>query len=337
MPLEFLTDEQAAAYGCFTGPPSRLELERYFFLDDADRALIARHRGDHSRLGFGLQLVTVRFLGTFLTDPLAVPVEVLEYVAEQLGVADSSCVKRYVERDKTRLEHVWEIQGVYGFRDFAGAREELSAWVHARSWTTGEGPKAIFDGAVVWLRERSVLLPGVWVLARLVTSLRQEATQQLWETLYGLLNAEQRSELDGLLEVPPGARTSQFDQLRKPPTRVSGPGMVKALDRVSSIVALGVGTLDRLPVSLHPPPHQRPRPLLLRTARPQRRPPRPARSRHTRRGRGLTPALGIGRAVCGRSRNGPRLWVAGQSLVGRGGRASGPAGRPRPVPAGRCR
>jgi hypothetical protein len=30
---------------------------------------------------------------------------VLDYVAAQLGVADPSCMKRYTERDKTRLEH----------------------------------------------------------------------------------------------------------------------------------------------------------------------------------------------------------------------------------------
>ena len=51
-----------------------------------------------------------------------------------------------------------------------------------------------------WLRERNVLLPGVSVLARLVASVRDEATQRLWETLYDLMTAEQRSVLDALLE-----------------------------------------------------------------------------------------------------------------------------------------
>ena len=54
MPVEFLSDEEAAAYGRFIGPPSRQELERSLFLDDADRVLIARHRGEHNRVGFGL-------------------------------------------------------------------------------------------------------------------------------------------------------------------------------------------------------------------------------------------------------------------------------------------
>jgi len=41
MPVEFLSDEQAAAYGSFTGEPSPAEVERFFYLDDADRDLIA--------------------------------------------------------------------------------------------------------------------------------------------------------------------------------------------------------------------------------------------------------------------------------------------------------
>jgi hypothetical protein len=51
----------------------------------------------------GLQLVTVRWLGTFLEDPLDVPGGVLDFVAgQQLGMADPSTVKRYTEREHTR-------------------------------------------------------------------------------------------------------------------------------------------------------------------------------------------------------------------------------------------
>src|SRR5260370_786019 len=50
------------------------------------------------RAGFALQLVTVRWLGTFLEDPLDVPGGVLDFVAgQQLGMADPSKVKRYTE------------------------------------------------------------------------------------------------------------------------------------------------------------------------------------------------------------------------------------------------
>lgn len=80
-----------------------------------------------------MQLVTVRYLGCFLADPLAVPTEVVDVVAGQLGIADPSCVKRYTEREKTRLDHVWEIQQAFGLRDFASCEVELTAKLHAHA------------------------------------------------------------------------------------------------------------------------------------------------------------------------------------------------------------
>lgn len=70
-------------------------MERFFFLDDEDRKLIAKRRGDHSRLGFALQMCTVRYIGLFLEDPLTVPWRVVEHLAEQLGIEDVSQIKRY--------------------------------------------------------------------------------------------------------------------------------------------------------------------------------------------------------------------------------------------------
>ena len=160
MPVEFLSDEQARAYGRFTGSPGRADLDRFCFLDDADLELIGKRRTDYSKMGFGLQLVTVRWLGTFLPDPLDVPAAVLDYVAEQVGVADPWSVKRYTERRTTRFEHQAEIVAVGGWRDFADAQPELTGWIDDRAWTTGDGPKALFDGSVAWLRERRVLVAG---------------------------------------------------------------------------------------------------------------------------------------------------------------------------------
>ena len=68
--------------------------------------LVERHRsagggapsGRHNRLGYAVQLATVRSLGRFLPDPLEVPWPLVEFVAGQLQIVDPSVLKRYAQR-----------------------------------------------------------------------------------------------------------------------------------------------------------------------------------------------------------------------------------------------
>ena len=102
MPVGFLSDQQVARFGRFAADPSPAELELFFRLDAGALRLLRRKRRDENRLGFAVQLGTVRMLGTFLgEDPAAVPAAVAEFVAEQLEIPDPACLRAYAERPKT--------------------------------------------------------------------------------------------------------------------------------------------------------------------------------------------------------------------------------------------
>ncbi|WP_267242265.1 Tn3 family transposase [Streptomyces sp. PR69] len=256
MPVEFLSDEQAEAYGKFTEEPTRPELERFFFLDDVDRDLIALRRTKHHQLGFALQMCTVRYVGTFLgEDLLDVPWPVVEHLAEQLGIEDPSCVKRYTERRQTVYDHAWEIRDVYGYHQFEdhAMGRKFRAFLHGRAWTAhSEGPKALFDHAVGWLRRNRVLLPGVSVLARQVAEVRGIAEKRLHTTV---AKAARRADpalpgdLVATLKTAEGKRYSYLETLRRPPTRTTGTAMKNALQRVDEIAGFQLGRvkLNKIP------------------------------------------------------------------------------------------
>ncbi|MCD0168206.1 MULTISPECIES: Tn3 family transposase [unclassified Deinococcus] len=244
MPVEFLSDEQAAQYGRYAGDPAPEQLSNFFFLNEAELALIAERRRDHNQLGFAVQLCTLRFLGSFLPNPVQVPSIVVRHVADQLHLP-ARVIARYALREETRYQHRRIIVAALDYRDFDGGQAvRLIRWLYAQLALSALRPSVLFDLATAQLIRRKVVLPGVTVLARLVARVRERFHARTFEQLSQKLSPSQRQALENLLILPSNARFTPLEVLRTSPARISSPALKAALHRIEQIRALGVSAID---------------------------------------------------------------------------------------------
>ena len=203
------------------------------------------------RLGFAVQLGTVRFLGTFLDDPAAVPAGVAADLARQLSIAAPGCLAQY-DAGRVRWLHAAEIRERHGYREFTDSlmRFRLARWLYALCWTGADRPSVLFDRATAWPVTEKVLLPGASALERLVSRIRARAARRLWRTLARDVTREQRAQLDALLLAGEGGRPSPLDRLRDGPYLRSGAELFRAVARLDEVRALALG----FPSTAHVPP-----------------------------------------------------------------------------------
>lgn len=253
MPVSFLTVAQRESYGCYAASPTPEELARFFCINDDDRLLIDRKRGVHNKLGFAVQLGTVRFLGRFLDDPLNVPSVVLQAIAKQLDIVDFTNLQSYCTGEQ-RWTHNNEIRNYYGYCDITDPKVgfRFTRWLCALCWTGTNRPGVLFDRAKNWLLTHKILLPGISVLERLIARVRSRMEKHLCGLLIQGITPKQRGQLNNLLTVPSGSHCSLLEQIRSGPTRISAPSLIQALLRLQNIRDLS----SMFVISARIPPNQ---------------------------------------------------------------------------------
>lgn len=252
MPVEFLSDEQAARYGRYHADPSPEQLARFFYLSPQEVQFLANYRRSYTQLGCAVQLCTLRFLGTFLPVPTQVPAVVVQTLAQQLHLPVEDWDGRYT-RPNTLHDHQVHLVAYLGFAAFEGRPAfRLIRWLYAQVLTSTVRPSVLFDMATAHLVAQRVVLPGVTVLARLIARVRERTGRHIYRQLRARLTAAQEAALAALLVVEPGQRLTRLEVLRTAPTRVSAPSLVAAVQRLDQICTLGVSDL-----SLHDLPEAR--------------------------------------------------------------------------------
>ncbi|WAG43608.1 Tn3 family transposase (plasmid) [Clostridium estertheticum] len=249
MPVEFLTKEQRNRYGNFIDEPTNEQLAVYFLLDDTDKKAAHSHRGDYNRIGFAIQLGTVRFLGTFLPNPLKIPSNIIHYISQQLELSENNLEK--YSYSESRWDHTREIRQAYGYHDFMMQPHHfrLVRWLYNHFWLAPERPSVVFDLTMARLIEQKILLPGATVLERLISQIRERATSRLWHKLASLADVNQRETLENLLIIDAKNKTG-LEMLRQAVTHESPIGFLKAIKRFKMIYSIGAyqWNISRIPI-----------------------------------------------------------------------------------------
>ena len=122
MPVRWLTESEQRRLTRFPDRIAENEIVTFFTLTESDRRRLAKLRGSGNRLGFALQLGTLRQIGFVPENLTEAPVSVVEFLAEQLSTAPE-LLADYGSRSQTRTDHLSEIEAYLGFRKLTTIEE----------------------------------------------------------------------------------------------------------------------------------------------------------------------------------------------------------------------
>jgi Domain of unknown function (DUF4158) len=143
-------------------------------LSEADKAQLPIYSAPSNRLGFALQLCTLRFMGLVPAELRRIPPAIVEYVAEQITV--EPVLGKYGTRAQTRTDHAQVVQPYLGYRKAEQAElRERSPWLLDRA-LAHDKPALLFELACQKLRTEKIVRPAVWRVERLITAARQAST-----------------------------------------------------------------------------------------------------------------------------------------------------------------
>lgn len=223
------------AFGIYLGEPSTEQLNQFFYLHEKDLVLMDTIRRPATRLGFALQLGSLRFLGTFTSDITNIPPNVLNYVAAQLNIDPEEI--NYYSRRQTRYQHTKLIKSHYNYQDFNQPEIEtyLSKWLLNRALYTTESSDMLFDMLLKKCLDEKIVLPGVTTFSRFVASTVEKAEEHLYQQLASLPTANERKQILELLELigtPVYGATIKMDILRTPLADDSRKEISRGFDRL---------------------------------------------------------------------------------------------------------
>ena len=224
----------------FGVPTERDAMARFYTLDRADLDLVAARRGPANQLGVGVLLALLRHPGLAATMLWPPPVELVAYLAEQIGTTPD-VLAGYARRPQTLTDHALDLAGSLGLRP--PTSNDVPFMIKAAAdaaWGTDQG-LAIVRGIVAALRAEQVILPTPGMIERAGIAGRARARKRAAAALLDGLSPDQIEKLDGLLTVDSAIRLSRLAWVKDVPVSLTPDHVRELLDKLHFVREIGIG------------------------------------------------------------------------------------------------
>jgi len=241
MPELFLTAAEIKRLGSLPREVSHEDTVTFFTLSTADMDRIPVQSAPHNRLGFAIQLCSLRYVGFCPEDFSTVPRPTAAYVARQIGV-DPEKLSSYGMRAQTRTDHLLNIMEYLGLRKATPTDlNELHSWLLDRA-LEHDRPTVLLQMLCEKIYRDKILRPGVTILERLVTSARNEAHQVTFRFMEHLLTPERRVLLDSIIVHDERRFRTLLTWLRQSAASNSPRSILATLDKLARLKEWAVDT-----------------------------------------------------------------------------------------------
>src|SRR6267143_5617221 len=242
MSSDFLSVAERERWQRFPETIPQDDLAIYFLLSEDDIREVHRQREPFNRLGYALQLCTLRYLGFVPTDFMATPEAAVTCVAEQLGLAPQ-VLALYTNR-RTQSDHRRHVRAYLGVRQATPLDVyALQTWLMARA-LEHDKPTLLLQLAGEKLYRERIVRPGVTRLERFVATAREKAHEETFRQLTPLLTNARKTVLDGLLQADATTGRTLLSWLRQEAVSHAASHIIATLTKILFLHDAGVDQWD---------------------------------------------------------------------------------------------
>lgn len=166
-----MTDESKIKTGSKPRLPDELDLEqldKYFVLSPTDLTEIQDCRGATNKIGFAIQLCSLRWFGFLLTDLKPTPQNVVDVLVKQIGINEPIDLSTYPQSKNTLNAHPERIREYLGFQK-CDELQRLRLLSHLTAQVLELPRNAdLLDVACVWLYENQIARPATRTLEDII-------------------------------------------------------------------------------------------------------------------------------------------------------------------------
>ena len=212
-------------------PDKQAEFIRCYSLSEADISVIKQRRGDANRIGFAIQLCYMRYPGITLVPNEYPDSDLLNFTSQQLGITQDSW-NDYSFREKTRREHILELQQLFGYTSFSHLNHEQ--YVNYLTTLAIDTDKGIIvaEQLINYLRSQRILLPAINAIEQICAEAINQANKTIYSRLTDDLSQNHLEKLDELLQIRNGLNLTHLGWLRQSPLKPNSRHMLSHIDRL---------------------------------------------------------------------------------------------------------